>query len=593
MHISHLIIHLERHRMKPLISAELQKKTNLIDIGMLTIISIALVLKFQLIFQLKIGWDEFHYLSQVHSYLQKQLHSIFQCFHVHLFSWLPIVSQNEVAQVIAARSILFVLFLGSCVLIYLIGKQILNRSGSIFAVLCYVSLSNIIFHGVSFRGDSICSFLFLFSVYQIAIKPMSGFSMILSGSAMALSLMVSIKTQFHLLVIGFIFISLLMTSKNKKRTGIYIAIFLLSFFSTFIVLYIAHLSSLSEVSSTGALGVVASAGEKTIILKSLFPRLAYFKISILKNPIVWFFFFFGVAVAFWDGLRHGKWFASPRVTFIAYSFLILPCTLLIYRNAFPYYYVFIMAPAIIFCGVIMHQIMESHQKNGYVSLLIIAAIFPVMVFINFVDHYSKASSDQIAGQKEIIETVHEMFPEPVYYIDGCSAISSFPKVGLFMSTWGMETYLQAQKPIMREILKNKKPPFMLINIPSLDFSIPRENPFTSINHALLEEDWQTLNSNFIPHWGPVYVAGKEIQFQPKKLFQNFEILISGTYSIETKGKVNIDGSIFSADNTVSLKQGTHTIKQLTSADASVTLRWGKNLYRPLKEPEITPIFYGF
>ncbi len=45
--------------------------------------------------------------------------------------------------------------------------------------------------------------------------------------------------------------------------------------------------------------------------------------------------------------------------FLAYAFLMPILTLLFYRNAYPYYYVFIIAPAIIFCGVIMHHISEE------------------------------------------------------------------------------------------------------------------------------------------------------------------------------------------------------------------------------------------
>ena len=119
------------------------KGIRLTECGLLICITIALILKFHLIYQLKIGWDEFFFLSKVFSYKQGTLTGQFQNFHVHLFSWLPHISDNEVNQAIAARSVLYLLFLGSCFFIYHIGKQFLTRASALFGVLCYVSLSNV------------------------------------------------------------------------------------------------------------------------------------------------------------------------------------------------------------------------------------------------------------------------------------------------------------------------------------------------------------------------------------------------------------------------------------------------------------------
>jgi hypothetical protein len=241
----------------------------------------------------------------------------------------------------------------------------------------------------------------------------------------------------------------------------------------------------------------------------------------------------------------------------------------------------------------MHNIAQNFQKNRAGVWLLFAAVLVVPVFINFMVYYSKVKPEQLTAQKELIDRVHEMFPTPVPYVDGCSVVSSFPKVGFFMSTWGMENYLHSGKPIMRYLVSTRQPLFLLANLPSLDFSLPRENPFTEVNYALLEEDWQVLNSNFIPHWGLIYVAGKQFELTEKIWFHDFEILIPGFYTIETKTSVKIDNTLHEPGSAIFLDQGHHTASLLKPGNLSVTLRWGENLYRPKNDPEVIPVFYGF
>jgi len=570
------------------------------EFGLLVFIAIALVLKFYLIFLLKIGWDEFFFLSKVHTYIRGALTGQFQTFYVHFFTWLSWISDNEVTQVIAARLVLYALFLGACIYTYLIGRQFLNRSGALFGVFCYVSLSNIVVHGTSFRADSICSFLFLLSVYHILTNPRSKLLISFAGFAMALSLMVSIKVAFHLVTIGAIFLCLFVLAENKKNVITQMMFFALVFLGGFFLLYQFHSSTLavSQVAGAklavsqvaGAKQFVGSAASKVIMLNDLFPQLPYLALSLKENVFIWSFLILGIIIVTSDLIRSkGK---RINRNLILYTFLIPLITLIFYRNAFPYFYVFIIAPAIIFCGVIVHKMTEDYRRTGSAFLIVLVAIYSFSVCINFLFHYLNNSSDRTIAQRELLQAVHKIFPEPVPYIDGCSAISSFPKVGLFMSTWGMEGYLQANRPIMHKILTQRQPVFLFANIPSLDPLLPRENAFTAINYALLEKDWKVLNSNFIHHWGILYVAGKQFKFDSDAGSQNFEILIPGTYTLEGEEAVFINGVVYEPGSTVNLKKGSHTITaQHTPARAK--LRWGEHLYRPSKEPTSIPVFYGF
>ncbi|MCI0430022.1 MAG: hypothetical protein L0210_05700, partial [Rhodospirillales bacterium] len=85
-------------------------------------IGLELLFKYQLLFRLNINWDEFFFLSKIYDYRRGELSGPLQTFYVHFFGWLPLVSGNEVTQIIAARGVMYAVGLGSCLLTYSIGR---------------------------------------------------------------------------------------------------------------------------------------------------------------------------------------------------------------------------------------------------------------------------------------------------------------------------------------------------------------------------------------------------------------------------------------------------------------------------------------
>lgn len=76
-------------------------------------------------------------------------------------------------------------------------------------------------------------------------------------------------------------------------------------------------------------------------------------------------------------------------------------------------------------------------------------------------------------------------------------ISSFPKVGFFMSTSGIEDYLQSGRPVMRDLPRERRPLFLIADVSSLQ--LQRTRP--SKRHSLMADDIEVLRNNFIPQWG--------------------------------------------------------------------------------------------
>ena len=171
-------------------------------------------------------------------------------------------------------------------------------------------------------------------------------------------------------------------------------------------------------------------------------------------------------------------------------------------------------------------------------------------------------------------------------------VASYPKVGFFMTTWGMESYRAAGQRIMRDLLIGAEPQFLIVNTAALDLSVPLVDQQRSRIYRLFSDDFRILRDNFVHHWGQIYVPGKSFDLEPSALAQRFEILIHGEYTFEALAPVVIDGVEVRPGDQVWLDRGSHRIVS-TGSDQDAVLRWGRNLDRPERAPSSQPIYFGF
>jgi hypothetical protein len=413
---------------------------------------------------------------------------------------------------------------------------------------------------------------------------------ITSGFFMAISLMVSIKTVFHLSTITFIFILNLFLSENKKNVVKQLMLFIIVLVVFYPIIYVFHKSTLLSQELNQSLDSLSSIYTKVITFDNIFYRLAYLKRSFYDNFVIWTLFLVGIVFCIRDLIRSKDRFQTDKL--VMFSFLMLLFTLFFYRNAFPYFYVFIISPSIISSGIFPHRLVKELKKNRSTFSFLIITVISLSVLFNFFVHYKQNLNDRIGSQKEVLELIHQLFPQPVPYIDRCSMVSSFPKIGFFMSTWGMENYLKSNTPIMSKLLNNYKPVFLLANSEWLDLSLSRETAYHAGRYSLLEEDLTILKENYIHHWGIVYIAGKQFYFDSKLKSHIFQIIIPGIYTYEGDIEATIDGNLYQNEDIIQLEKGYHFISPL-KFPAKIILRWGDHLYRPAKNPNTTPIFFGF
>lgn len=319
-------------------------------------------------------------------------------------------------------------------------------------------------------------------------------------------------------------------------------------------MYVLHRAGLAPAPETSA-AVASDAVRTTLLEAGLFPRRA--------EIIAWLIFSVGPIVLFVLG-------ASRSLNALAFALPLV--SLVVYRNAFPYFFPFISAPAMITVAIGAERLRTRPILLFTLGLMMAASVsFQTWVV---------RSNDQSA-QRQLVLVVHQIFREPVPYIDRNAMIASFPWQGFFMSTWGMLKYRAEGVPVMENILANTSPPLLVANGPALAAAMQGiDGP-----GALLAEDAEVLRGAYLPYWGPVFVAGLNVNSGP------MQVLIGGSYRVATSEPVKIDGEIFKPNAVAVLSIGTHQVT--TKGDEQLRLIWAAAEPAPEMPPIAGPIYSGF
>jgi hypothetical protein len=154
----------------------------------------------------------------------------------------------------------------------------------------------------------------------------------------------------------------------------------------------------------------------------------------------------------------------------------------------------------------------------------------------------------------------------------------------------METYRKVNHPVLAEAIRGRRPVFVLADKKPLSDALSGA-PSVSSAHSLLEADRAALIQNYVHHWGMIYVAGKTLEFTAAAPAR-FEILIPGTYTVEAADHVIVDDTPYAPGQPVDLDVGTHVMVP-GATPGTVTLRWGRGLFRPTEAPSSQVLFVPF
>lgn len=541
-----------------------------LNIFLLALIGALLITKFQLLHTLNINWDEFHFASQIHEFQRGHLEAELQTFHVHLFSWIRSVSGSGIDQILAAREFMFGLRVVTCLCLFAIGWQLYGTTGALVAVIASLAFSYTIIHGESFRPDPIIVTCFLVSALLLVTWPEELAATLAAAILMALSMLISIKSVIYAPSIVLLWATVIAHSSQRVTVLRNAAIFSVTSIAIAVCLLAWHKSSLSTFSSEPISTRLVSTGASMLNA----PPKQIFKTTFDWDRSWWILLLLATILSASHAILKNS--EQRRTALLVFAMVLPVATLGFYRNSFPYYYVCLVPPAALAIGYLVSLMQEKLSSRQIITAGLIA-IGIVLSLSRTVRVVQSNSFDSISPQRHVIAAVTEIFPSPVPYIDRCSMVIDYPKLGIFMSTIMTSLYRENAKPIMQSLVERHQPPFLLQNSPGLFLDLTTSQLSRS-PYRLLEADHEYLQRNYIPHWGPIWVAGytRSIEQDAPK---SINIAVAGPYTVEAKKAVRLNGNVVAPGAVLHLSQGPLLV-ELAEGPTEMVLRYGDHLPLP-------------
>jgi len=538
-----------------------------------------LLVKLLLIWRININWDEFLALTQVHALHRGELDVPIQSLYAQFFRWLPLIGGDEADQIIAARGVMVFLLAVSCVLLWKLATRWVDRASATIAPIAYLSSSYVQVHGGSFRADSLLVPLTLVVLLFMTRRPRDRHSMIWAGLFFGLALAVTIKAVLLAPVLAILFVTngaQAPASDSASRIATNVLWFAVATVVVAATLLSLHALSLGVHAFDAFIAPVSGAAHKTLLEEPLLPRLDYFEVTLNADGLLWLALVAGAAVAMF----------RRKFDALACGLSLLP--IVFYRNAFPYYYTVMFAPACVLAALACAELRSLWMRagQGTVAAWVVGCIGLLFV-ARTADGLFALREDRQGGQRDLIAAVHQIFPKPVAYIDHGAMIASFRKANFFMSTWGLEIYRVGGSGFVQKAIERDKPPLLIVNRQMLR---PGSSMFRS---ALLEQDQRLIRQFYMPYWGPVRIAGAEASLAPGATAA-VALPFAGTYRVVAPWPLQVNGVMRSQGDIVRIDGATpvailHRVDEIEGA-GHVTLLWAAAMPAPDRPVPQEPLY---
>lgn len=549
--------------------------------GLLLAILALLATKLQLLSTLNINWDEFLFASKIYAFERGELTSQLQSFHVHLFGWIRAAGNNGVDQIIAAREFMFGLRLLTCACIFLIGRRLFGTTGALVAVAASMAFSYVIMHGESFRADPLITSCFMVAASLLILFPARLLATVTAGVLMAVAAMISIKAAIYGPSIAILLLINWRTAEESRGAVLRASIgFCVASGIALLGLYLAHQASLGTAPAYELTDKLSDTGTRMWAP----PPSGTFTLTYNWDRTWWMLTALGGLAAIGVMLK-----APHRRTGLIVLAMMLPlATLSFYRNSFPYYYICLIPPASLAIGLLA-SLAPRVLPNRPALAAIIVGLAVLLAGTRTVRLIGLNNDDTVTPQRRVLAAVKRLFPEPVPYIDRCSMVVDYPKLGIFMSTLVSGVYRERGEPVMQSLVESRQPPFILENSPGLNLSLSVEQIAAS-PYRLLPEDHLYLQKHYLRYWGPIHLAGRQFESTDGQT-HSFELPVAGPYSVIAENAIAIDGQTLEPGAVIDLEAGQHTL-QGPAGGNRVILRYGRALPQPEGPPLPRGMFTG-
>lgn len=488
------------------------------------------VLLVPMAFVRNVNWDEFHFLAQVHAWLDGRLDRPMQTFFVHGFSWLAHVPTHEIGQIAVARLMMTGLLALTCLAIWRMGNALADPFSAKVAVLAFLCSGFVMAHGTSFRADPIAACLLMNALALLLTSRMRAPHIMLVAILSALAWLVTIKSVLYLPA----FLGVLIW--RRKEGGVVRRSLIAGGLAVVIAagLFIWHDAGLIVAEGKDIGSDLRDAAGTTLLSGRFLPRSGEILLwAVLSLP--------ALALA---GMGFGR-VRSARDVAVLTAFALPVASLLIYRNAFPYFFPFIAAPLMV---VVAPGAAHLHRSPRL-------ALFVVAMIASGAGQSLFALGENNAAQRATLAEVHRLFPTPVNYIDQHGMVPTFPKQGFFMSSWGVDRYRRAGRPVFAAIIDSARPPLLLADRRALIQAMTGDDARPG---ALFPEDREILKNSYVHHAGAIWLAGRALVGADAPA--RFTMPFAGRYRLEAAAPVRIDGIAIDPGEALWLDDAHHVLE---------------------------------
>lgn len=500
-----------------------------------------------------INWDEFFFFSRIQELKDGQLAQPLQTFYTRLFVWLRDLPAGPIDQLLAGRVVMFGCEMVAAAALFIVARRFASGQIAALCALTYLSAGFVFQHGFAFRADPLATALLMTALACLLRRRINWTTGTVIAVLLGLSAMITIKVVLYAPVFaGAAWLKL--RDEQFSRTMVLRLIAVgVGAGASFAILYAWHSSGLAPAQPNP--GGTTSSAWNTVFSVGLFPQGHFFVRQVLFAPHV--ALMLAAAPFLWP-----KRFKTQAERLAMAGFYLPLLTIIFYRNSYPYFFVFLLAPAMLSAIPSIEIAFRWLGRRVYPALLVSNALFLALI----------EPTQMLPAQRRLIDGVHQIFPVPVAYFDFCGMVGDFHRpVHILTSGWGLKNYRSGGKQTLRAMMGEQPVPLLVLNHGVLaDAAVGRRG-----DENLLDADAEALRESYIPHWGPVWVAGKRLPTGTAPL--SIGIAVPGTYTLEGAA-VSVDGKMVAPGQTISLDHGVHTVVPNSGHEA--VLRWGDHLFVP-------------
>lgn len=454
----------------------------------LSILVLLLAGQFWLIFVKSFNWDEFFHFSMMYQLRAGTLTTPFQTLFMRLLAWAPNVSRDLLTQMLAARLFMWSAFLIGLGAIYGLARRFVPREEAVWTTLTYLAAGNVFVHGFAIRTDPIAMAALMTSLYLLASRRIDWAVALSIGALIGFSGMLTVKSVFYAPCFAGLGWLRLSQAEDKRTALIRLGAIPSMAVVTYAGIFLLHRASLPPPPPQADASLLTSGWQwltQGLILQPRYTLLAIvtapvFVYALIKAPLAWRA----------SGLGRDKR--------IALASLCMPLiVILFYRNVFPYFFVFILAPVAV---ALAPPVAELRKRYGNAALAGALCIVPLIKFVT-------EPRDVISNQRAVVDYVHRQFPPGTTVFDYCGIVADYPRViDHLTSGIGLSEYHEHGVPLVAQAVQAGRLPIVIENKLAISMALAGMNGADS----LLPADVAALHSNYVRAWGPVWLEGKEI-----------------------------------------------------------------------------------